>query len=213
MNRVTPIFWIASGAAAIAFFVLAGRANAQPGPLPTTDTVLMGFISCGGENGERQCPFRLHYVTMERGRTYAVRIASTSFNAALAIEDEAGNQLARDIDDYDTMPGCAVFRPSVTGTYRLIASVRPPLEEGFYVITIRELPVVFSVEDEMTTSDPMRNECYMRTYDVPMTVGHRYIIDLASREFSPYLKLLDSDGMIVAFEDESCVGRGARNSR
>ncbi len=211
MSRCTPIFWLAWILTAIVALLFASSlASAQPITQPRGEIILSGFLSCSGPNGNRQCPFRHHYVEMVAGRTYALRIETTEFNAALMIEDERGNMLARDTDDFDTLPGYIVYRPAATGTYRLIASAKAPLLEGFYAIFMQELTVLFRVKDEMTSSDPLRCEFHARTYDVPMVAGQRYIIDLTSNAFSPYLKLLDMDGMIIAFQDESMGPRGTR---
>jgi hypothetical protein len=68
-----------------------------------------GFLSCGGIDDSRQCPFRLHYINLTKGKTYAFRIESTEFDSRLAIEDAHGKVQATDTDcmEEDTF-GCMV---------------------------------------------------------------------------------------------------------
>jgi len=175
------------------------------------DTVITGYLTCSNDNDVgRSCPFRLHYVEFVEGKTYCLRMESSAFNPSLMMEDLHGNPMAMDSDDFRTMPGCLVFRAPATATYRLLASATMPMGEGEYRITIRELPCVFDVAAELTTTDPRTNDCHERIYDVPLITGRRYVIDLASGEFEAYVKLMTTENVIVAFEDESTPIRGAR---
>jgi hypothetical protein len=190
-------FRFAVGFVVIAWLLLVGTiAFGQPAPLPGSDNiVLSGVISCGADKAAPPfCPLNLHYVHFTAGRTYMIRMASSEFNARLMLEDLPGKLLARDDEASDALNGAIVFRPAETGRYRLIASALAP-KEGFYTITIREMPILFGVEETLTANGPA-------SYEVPLTAGRRYIIDLESAEFAPFVKLLNADGTMVAFEDE-----------
>ena len=210
MKRFIPVFWFASTVAALSVLLATVAAVGQSAPPPRGERLVMGFMSCTGANGERQCPFGLHYLPMVHGRAYAFQIESTEFDATMMLEDDAGNLLARDNDDVNALPGWMIFRPERTGNYRLVVSALAPMREGYYAVTIRELPVILMVEETMAPVDPMRNECHERAYEVPMIAGRTYVIDMASRDFLPYLSLRDEDDMIVAFQDESDSRRPAR---
>jgi hypothetical protein len=188
----------------------ASLAVAQPITAVQDETILSGFLSCNGANGDRQCPFKSHYVELRKGQAYSMKLDSTELDASLMLEDVHGKQLAQDTDDFDLLPGVIVFRPQITGAYRLIVSTSAPLREGFYQITIREVPVLLNVEESLESTDAMEHECHLRHYDVQMTAGRRYIIDLKSDDFDPFVKLLGPQGAIVAFEDEGYTQRGAR---
>jgi hypothetical protein len=203
MNRLTFI------AVVICLFLTATVASGQY-TTPARDGVIAGFFACAGSDAERDCPFRIHYVDMVKGRTYLLRMESTESSAHFMIEDLYGNSLATVSDDFNTMPACVVFRAPATAAYRLIASATNPIEEGYYRVSMREVPSLFEVAAELTSNDRMRNDCHERTYDVPLVAGRRYVIDLGSRDFEAYVKLMTTEDVIVAFEDESTPMRGAR---
>jgi len=69
--------------------------------------------------------------------------------------------------------------------------------------------VVMRVEDLLTAADEARNDCHFKTYDVLLTAGQRYAIDLESKEFDTCVKLLNAASMIVAF-DEGGMGEHPR---
>ena len=67
--------------------------------------------------------------------------------------------------------------------------------EGYYTITIRELPSILTVEEELTT---IASE---RTFEVELIAGRRYIIDMQSEDFDAFIRLTNPEGGIVSFED------------
>jgi hypothetical protein len=212
MNRFTTTFWLGGGIVAIVLLLLMGTfAGGQTPPPDRDDVVLGGFLGCHvAKDSPRECPFRLHYVNLVQGRTYHIRMESTEFDPRLILEDLAGNLLAGDTDWFDALPGCIVFRPPTSGSYRLVASAAAPMHEGYYTITLRELPVVMRVEAALTTADEARSDCYHRVFEVTLTAGRRYIMDLESNHFETFVKLLNPGGAIVAFDDEGCSNRPAR---
>jgi hypothetical protein len=163
-----------------------------------------GYLSCGtAEDGTRVCPFRLHYVELEKGRTYLIQMESTEFDAKLTLEDQRGNVLATDKDNYDALYGMIAFRPSETAHYRLIADCLTPME-GFYTITVRELPSILAAREELTTS------ASERSFEVELIAGRRYIIDMQSADFNAFIRLTNSEGGIVSFEDVCGAMKNAR---
>src|SRR5262249_36906077 len=100
--------------------------------------------------------------------------------------------------------------PPTSGCYRLVVTAHAPLREGFYQVTMRELPIVMRVEAGLTLQDESQESCYHRSHEVTLVAGQRYIIDLESAEYATCLKLLSPEGMIVAFDDEGSPMRGAR---
>lgn len=213
MNHFTLKFWLGLGFAALAWVLFAGpmATTQSPPPRGAEDVILSGFLTCPTPNGEaRVCPFRVHYVNLVHGRTYAIRMASTELHASLTLEDMRGHQLSMDSDDWSTMPGCIVFHPPTTGSYRLIATSAPPTNEGFYTITIRELPALLRVEGALATGDAVRDGCFQKTHDIALTEGRRYILDMESSSFTAFLQLLNPEGAIVAFDDEGSMPRPAR---
>lgn len=208
MGKFITKHWFALTVLALVFLFVAGRIASGQGVVgDRSPTYLSGFLTCGtNEDGTRVCPFRLHYINLEKGRTYMIRMESSDFDTNLALEDLYGNVLAKDTDYYDTLYGLIVFRPAETARYRLVANCLTPVE-GFYNITIREMPVMLNVEAELAANNSGTNE---RTFDMVLTAGRRYIIDMDSSHFDAFVKLTNLDGAIVAFEDECGAMRNAR---
>ena len=203
--------WLGYVTVALAALLPAGTvASAQTLPPGNEDIVLSGFLNCSGTNAERACPFRPHYVQLTKDRVYCIRMESSEFTASLMLEDPSGNLLATNTDDFEAMPGCIIFRAPATERFRLIATSLPPTQEGFYMITIHELPVRMRVDAALSVTDPVQADSFHQTHEITLLEGRRYVIDLASIDFEPFVKLLDPDGMIVAFNDEASMPRPAR---
>ncbi len=63
----------------------------------------------------------------------------------------------------------------------------------------------FQVEGNLTNTDQkdkVRTDCYHKSYEFKMEEGKTYQIDLKSKEFDPWLRLLDPDGKQVAEDDD-----------
>ncbi len=213
MYQLTSRLWLGYGIAALLGVLLVGAvASGQTPPPDRDDVVLSGFLSCNAhKDSPRQCPFRLHYLDLNAGTTYAIRIESTEFNAHLAIEDLDGNLLVSDADCMTgDVTGCIWFTPPATDNYRFVVTASPPLNEGFYTVTVRELPIVMRLETALTTYDDVQDQCYQKVHDLTLNAGQRYIIELDSKRFTSCVKLLNPDGMIVAFDDEGSTTRPAR---
>jgi hypothetical protein len=205
MNRITLIV-------AIIGLLFASDIASGQNATPPRDTVITGYLACSKDNANAglTCPFGLHYLDLREGSTYYLRIESTDSNPWMMLEDLHGNGLATDADDFSTLPGSIVFRAPANATYRLIVSAGLPIHEGDYRITMRELPSVFAVAEELTATDARNNDCHERIYDVPMVAHRRYVIDLGSADFDAYLKLMTMENVIVAYQDECNPVRGAR---
>jgi hypothetical protein len=214
MNQTISRFWLGYGIAALLALLLAATlALGQLTPPPKQgDVSFSGFLSCqAGKDSPRQCPFRLHYLDLKEGQTYALRIETTEFDARLAIEDEQGNVLASDGDCLEEdVFGCIWFRAPTAGRYRLVVTASSPMREGYYSVSVRELPIVTRLESSLTMTDEAPDECYQRVHDVTLVEGQRYIIELASKDFTTGLKLLNSDGAIVAFDEDGTTTTPAR---
>jgi len=211
MKQLSTKLWFSCGFAAL--ILLTGTFVAGQTPPPDRGEVtLSGFLSCHvAKDAPRQCPFRLHYLDLKEGQTYSIRIESTEFEARLAIEDLHGNVLAMDGDCVEEdLFGCIWFRAVESGSYRLVVTASPPIREGFYSIVVRELPIVMRVEAALTMIDEAQDECYQKVHDVTLNAVQRYVIELASKEFTPGVKLLNSDGAIVAFDVEGTTTTPAR---
>lgn len=191
MDRFDLRFLVVSIAAAIASLVIAASiASAQTAPPANAPITMNGYLNCK----DGTCTFGLHYVNLVAERTYEIRMVSAGLDPRLMLEALDGRLLAADTDYFD-LGGCIVFHVPITGRYRIIANALPPATDGAYTITVRELPVVLHVEGVITNGNTAG-------HDLALLEGRRYVIDLASHDFGAFVKLLNADGAIVAFEDE-----------
>jgi hypothetical protein len=58
--------------------------------------------------------------------------------------------------------------------------------------------------------DKVKKDCYCKTYKFKMMAGKTYQIDMKSMELDAYLRLEDSSGKQVAFDDDSGGNLDAR---
>jgi hypothetical protein len=69
------------------------------------------------------------------------------------------------------------------------------------------------INDALTGSlskDNVRRDCYHKVHTFRMVKGSTYTIDMASRDFDAFLRLEDSKGKQLAFDDDSGGGQNAR---
>lgn len=203
MDHFSIKFWLLCiFAAVICLVVGAMAASAQAVPPPENELLLKGFLGCGNPGAEPTvCPSGIHYVKLTEGKMYAIRLASSDFNSKLVLEDMFGNELACDMDYFDDMPGMIAFRPIASGEYRLVVSTKN-LVEGYYTISVREMPALLNVTGELTRNHRLVHDAYVSVHEVKLEAGRRYVIDLHSGTFDTFLKLLNPQGAIVAFADE-----------
>jgi hypothetical protein len=199
MNHFNPKFVFAYGVVALLCLLMMDNvAVGQTPPPGKNNIVLTGFLN----TKDRAGIYAVHYIELTAGRTYEIRLASSEMSTRLVLEDLPGEELANDASS-DELHGCIVFRAPASESYRLKIDGTEPVHEGFYTITVRELPMVMNVEAEMVPAAIM-------THDVEMIAGHRYVIDLVSPEFTTYLRLLNGDDAVVAFADEGTMRTPAR---
>jgi len=183
---------------------------------PTPNMVINATLTSADLPEPRhQCPHKVHEVFLDQGKTYVLEMRSDDFDTYLMLEDGEGALLAQNDDDSTVLTAYALnsriaFQPPTTGTYRLIASAFHPAGEGNYTILGREVPVIMSIEDQLVESAETHNDCFCKTYDVTLTAGRRYYIDLESGAFATYVKLLSQDGTIVAFDEGGGSGLNTR---
>jgi len=153
-----------------------------------------------------QCRHRVYPVLLEQGKTYVIEMRSRDFDTYLMLENNRRELLAQNDDDAivltsEAMNSRITFQPQATTMYSLVASAFSPSGLGNYSITVHEMPVMMQVEDRLTTADEVRNYCFCKEYEVTLTAGRRYFIDLESYDFSTSVHLLNPEGMIVAFDE------------
>src|SRR5262245_62104069 len=81
MNRFITNHWFGLAVVALVFLLFASRVASGQNIVPDrSPTYLSGYLACAeNEDGTRYCPFRLHYVELEKNRTYMIRMESSDF--------------------------------------------------------------------------------------------------------------------------------------
>jgi len=210
MNHFTFKFWLLMAFVALVILLMGNRVASAQTPPPENERILTGVVGCALSGPEaRECPLALHYVKLTAGTMYAIDILDADFTAGLVLEDLFGNVLATDMDYYDDLYGIIMFTPRTSGEYRLTVESKSGTP-GFYSIRVREMPMVVDVRSELTPSNPMAQDAFMSVHPLSMTAGRRYVMDLRSDEFDTFLKVLDPQGVIVAFADEGDATRTRR---
>lgn len=210
MNHFTFKFWLLMAFVAAVILLMGNRVASAQTPPPENERILTGVVGCALSGPEpRDCPMALHYLKLNAGTMYAIDMHDADFTGGLTLEDLFGNVLATDMDYYDDLYGIIMFTPNTSGEYRLTVESKSATP-GFYNVRVREMPMVMNVANELTSNNPMAHDAFMSVQTLSMTAGQRYVIDLRSDEFNTFLKVLDPQGVVVAFADEGDCTRTRR---
>jgi hypothetical protein len=174
----------------------------------------------------RKHPCKIHTLKLSKDSVYIIDLESTDLDCYLRIEDAAGKQLGFNDDGGDKLNSRLRFTPPKddayqiiattfaggTGTYTLKVRVEGAAPPGAKALGLKLDNGQASAEGEVTRADPKdrvrNNPC--KIYEVPLTQGKSYVIDLRSTEFDPYLRVEGPKGNEVARDDD---GGGFPNAR
>ncbi len=180
----------------------------------------------GRDRLRRESPHKVYKVELLAGTTYVMDLQSADFDAYLRLEDKDGTPVAEDDDGGGDRNARIRFTPTRTGEYRVIATTFRG-GSGVYNLHVEKItgpratntPVlaatesILNISERLTPADPKdreRTNSYARTYPVALKAGIGYTIDLVSEDFDTYLRLEDSSGTQVAFNDDGGGGLNAR---
>jgi hypothetical protein len=178
-------------------------------------------------------PAQWYTYRMRKGKAYVIECDSKEIDSFLRLEDERGQELARDDDGAGYPNARIVFRPQRTATYKVIVSTYGKEAEGkefgnygSYTLTIRLAGgggLAFKngkaeKQDQLAQTDPrdtVRQNMYAKKYTISFKAGKTYQIDMVSNEgnpavLDPYLRLEDAQGQQLAQDDD---GGGFPNAR
>jgi serine/threonine protein kinase/tetratricopeptide (TPR) repeat protein len=154
---------------------------------------------------------KVHAVELEAGQPYLIDLKGT-FDTFLRIEDSNRQPLLFN-DDLrpDDLNSRLVFTPTRTDTYRLVVTSYRPGDTGAYTLTIRKAvafrkPAV--VENLLTAADRQNQGRLFKVYDMVLSGGSPWTIELESCAFETCLVLLDDAGRVVAHNDGVSPGTG-----
>jgi S1-C subfamily serine protease len=84
-------------------------------------------------------PFKVHTVKLEGGKSYQIDLSTSAFDSCLLLEDSGGKLVMKGLD-VDACNARLLFRPTRTGTYRVVASAHQIDATGPYRLTVVESP-------------------------------------------------------------------------
>jgi len=152
----------------------------------------------------------IHDVRLQAGQRYSVRQVGPLM-PVLRLEDSKGRALA----EYDGSAQISFVR-HLTGDYRIVVSSPYANATGVYQFDLREVgddELPFDQTARLAPTDPFdtnRAGCHRKVFELELMAGAVYTIQMDSSEFDPFLRLEDSTGQQVAFNDDSGDGLNAR---
>jgi S1-C subfamily serine protease len=81
--------------------------------------------------------FKIHSLKLEAGKNYQIDLLTTAFDSKLVLEDAAGKMLATGFDTAG-FNARLFFRPTKSGTYRIVATSHQADSTGAYTVTVME---------------------------------------------------------------------------
>ena len=180
---------------------------------------------------------KIFSVTLVANRTYVIDLVSKEFNAFLRLDDPPGQTVAFNDDGGAGTNARIRFTTNGTGIYRVFAIARGE-GTGRFSLTIRDaanepqmkepegpdiakVPKeiqaslkdgVFRVDSHLDNMDgvDLKRKTHCKIYVIPLAADRSVQIDLVSRDFDSYLRLIDPAGLQVASNDDGGEGLNAR---
>ena len=174
-------------------------------------------------------PAHVFEVELEANLLYRIDLRSKQFDAYLRFIDAKEKELARDDDSGGGLNARILYRPTVKGFYRIIATsfdgrvgdysltITPqegPKPEKFVAGKVRKVESgAVLIEAELAAADAkdrVRTNSACHVHEFELSPAKSYVIDLTSTRFDAYLRLDDATGNQLAEDDDSGGGTNAR---
>ncbi|HYV34302.1 MAG TPA: PPC domain-containing protein [Gemmataceae bacterium] len=167
-----------------------------------------------------QSPAKLYAVECVAGRTYTIELRSEEFDAYLRLEDSTGKIVAENDDDGGGAKGTdarIVYKAPKSGTYTIVATAYGTANKGKYTLTVvhdgagapPDIKYLIDVKAKLTKDDPKDKDrggvCYMKSYKIDMKAQTTYVIQLDSKDFDAFIRLVDAGGKEVASDDDGAL--------
>jgi hypothetical protein len=167
------------------------------------------------------CRAKIYPYKLEAEQLYTFNLTTSAFNALLRLEDARGKVLTDSDQGFIRPTGNSTFfyfRPKTAGTYRAVVTTAVAGQTGEFSLNV--IPwgdfsggeKGLSVTSQLAASDPVDpgRGSFTKIYNVKLTVGRRYVIDLISGDYDAYLRLEDSRGAQLAANDDNRVSLNSR---
>jgi CHAT domain-containing protein len=162
---------------------------------------------------------RRYQVKLDGGRQYRLSMdgkgfdAKKGFDSVIIVKDSAGHQLASDDDSGGGLNSLLIFDALKDGVYEVLAASLHGSVGSFTLkineigpIKVHEIRERLKLEGALNIEDEAGFKAETITLNVKLAADKTYVIDMRAKDKSPldpYLQLLDSDGRLVAEDDDS----------
>jgi hypothetical protein len=160
---------------------------------------------------------------LKKGKSYSIDAKSKDFDPFLRLEN-MGKVAIKNEDIGGGEHSTLLFSPFQDGIYRVTATAYDS-NVGRFEMTVRELPALKQYEiakdglklaGALNALDPIdivngratKGRC--KVFAVKLKAGQKYQIDLTSNQFDAFLRIEDSRGKELAFDDDSGGDLNAR---
>ncbi len=184
----------------------AGSGVVVPTPVPplvTTGNEIAAGQIVSGELTDSQLSVTYRLVG-EAGSAVSIMLNSEAFDAFLTVQDAAGNEVASDDDGGGNLNSrIAVFRLEAGQTYSIVASSLGGTAIGAYTLQVDS--VTFSSGGPITIGESLTGyaDGGYPSYTFSADVGEMVVITLRSEDFDSFVRLYDSQGSVLASDDDS----------
>ena len=164
------------------------------------------------------CFADLYEFSISSSQALVISLESLEFDALLRVLDSNGVVVATD-DDSGAGTNLRLSRTFSAGTYRIEATTFAAGEVGAYTLslqadttptpTVMAISVGQTVSWTLTSSDGRSVDCsgcFADLYEFSTNSSQALVISLDSLEFDALLRVLDSNGVVVAIDDDSGAG-------
>jgi hypothetical protein len=189
----------------LALAILPIAASAQATAIAVGDTV-------EGELTE-SAPETMYSFEVEAGATVQITLVSDDFDPFLVLADADGNELATDDDSAGNLDSRISYTFADGGEYMLTATSFSAhnggaARTGAYTLSLTPVEVE-TIEYGETVEGVFSGDVLSSEYSFTAAPGDSVTITLNSDDFDSYLRLRDSSGSEIAFNDD---GGGSLNS-
>lgn len=191
--------------AVIALAIMPFAASAQAAPIEVGDTVTGALTT--------DAPESMYSLTVTADASIQITLTSDDFDTYLVLSDEDGNEIATDDDSAGNLNSRISYLFTDDGTYTITATSYSAhhggtARTGAYTLSVIEVQVE-TIEYGETVSGVFVQDVFSSEYRFTAAAGDSVSIALNSDDFDAYLRLLDSSGTEVTYNDD---GGGSLNA-
>ena len=202
-------------------YTLALRAvTTQVLPISVGQTLSGSLTTSSGRSvGCSGCFADLYQFSVTSSQTLNIVLTSSAFDAFLRVLDSSGSATIATDDDGAGGSNARIYRTFAAGTYRIEATSYASGSTGAYTLALNTVNVTvtpITVGTAATTVNGTLSAssgssvgcagCYASSYGFTLSSAQTVQIDLTSTAFDTYLRVLDSNGVVVAADDDSGDG-------